>query len=1043
MRTEKAYPQPASGAAADEGPGDPEAQSTAGRRLLGTSSLARLARFARHRGPAVLLTTVERSALFRDTGVFGAAHSIDPDLADWFDKHEKVILTLPQAVMPMPAEPARYALELRVGGSLRRDALLERLLLYGYERDATPGFTVRGDTVELYLGEAGEATGADDVLRLEFFGDELDGLQLGGKALQSFTVGPRDLDRLLEAEEEDGGEAWTGTVLSSLPGTVFVDAPELIDGELGEMAEPIWQELQRRDVVSFGRDRLHLEVVAPDEQPVGYYRAKLSELANDVEGHLRDGYHVQLLLKFERSGRYLAEKVLPHLQPSWQARVQDTGRPPSNGGRLSLVLAPGVQGGYRDPVRREVLISEELIYGAQGGRKLKRLPGRAVYDAAQLSVGDYLIHPDHGIGQFMGLEPRVVVGVTRDYLQLRYAGEGKLFLPVEQLPLLRRHPGTTDDPPRLSTLGTNEWARARERARVNAQELAMELIKTYAARQVAEGVALPEVPDWEPLVEKNFPHQLTPDQRTAVDLTLRDMARPAPMDRLISGDVGFGKTEVAIRAAFRAVANGYQVVMMVPTTVLAQQHFETFSQRFDGLPLRVEVLSRFVGDRDAKAVLDGLAQGSVDVVIGTHRLLGEGVRFKRLGLLVVDEEHRFGVAQKERLKSLRANLDVLSLSATPIPRTLYMSLVGLRDVSQIMTPPEGRKPIQTLLQPYDPMTVRQAVLFEIERGGKVYYIHDRIGSMAMRAKTLAQLVPEARIGVAHGQMAADELESVMLGFQEGAFDLLLATTIVESGLDVGGANTLIIERADRLGLAQLYQLRGRVGRRQTEAWAYLFYPGRLTETAQRRLYAISELNDLGSGHLLAEKDMEIRGVGNLLGPEQHGQISAVSLEVYTELLAEEIAKLKGETPKEEGPPPVAIDLGMDARLSPVYIADDDARIAYYGRFAEATGLAEVSRLTRELREAYGPFPPEVKAWVELAKLRLLAAGKGVATVQAFMTDVQISFHQAEIDYDMRAVRDLGVPVEVTKYPPGFSLKRRGVDQERMLQAVTDLLYACG
>jgi transcription-repair coupling factor (superfamily II helicase) len=372
-----------------------------------------------------------------------------------------------------------------------------------------------------------------------------------------------------------------------------------------------------------------------------------------------------------------------------------------------------------------------------------------------------------------------------------------------------------------------------------------------------------------------------------------------------------------------------------------------------------------------------------------------------------------------------------------------MSLVGLRDVSQIMTPPEGRQPIQTLLQPYDPMTVRQAIMFELERGGRVYYIHDRVGSMGMRAKTLAQLVPEARIGVAHGQMAGDELESVMLGFQDGAFDVLLATTIVESGLDVGGANTLLIERADRLGLAQLYQLRGRVGRRETEAWAYLFYPSRLTEDAQRRLYAIAELNDLGSGHLLAEKDMEIRGVGNLLGPEQHGQISAVSLEVYTELLAEEIAKLKGEVSEPAGPPPVAIDLSLDARLSPSYLVDGDERIAMYGRFAGARGLAEVSRLAREMREAYGPFPAEVRHFVELAKLRLLAAGKGVATITEHMTDVQVAFHRSDIDYDARAVREISVRIERTQYPPGFSLKRRGVDGERMLQAISELLYACG
>jgi transcription-repair coupling factor (superfamily II helicase) len=1011
-------------------------QVGAGHRWLGLPSVARLARFARHVGPAVLLTTADRVGGFRDAGVFAALTTVDPTLGDWHERHDKVVLTVEHALQAFPLDPEGYALTLRVGASVARDDLLDRLRRYGYERDEAPGYTVRGDAVELRTSTDPDV----GVVRLEFFGDEVDGLTRDGAPLGAYTLGPRDAAALAAAEADDddaAAAAWSGSVLGALPGTVYLDAPELYDGVLGDAAARLWGVLRGREVESFGRDPLPLEVGAAEEVTLGYYRAKLDDFAAEAETWLRDGYAVHVLLKFERTGRYLRERVLEHLDPAWHARVAD--RP----GSLSFVLAPGTHGGYRDPGRREVVVTEDLLYGAQGGRRLKRLPGRAVHDAAQLTVGDYLIHPDHGIARFQGLEARQVVGATRDYLVLRYAGEGKLYLPVEQLPLLRRHPGTTDDPPRLSTLGTNEWARARERARVNAEAMAAELIKTYAARQVAEGLAFPDAPEWAPMVERNFPYVLTPDQRIAVEATLADMARPVPMDRLISGDVGFGKTEVAIRAAFRAVANGHQVAMMVPTTVLAQQHFETFAERFAGLPVRVEVLSRFSSDREAKGVVDGLADGRVDVVIGTHRLLGEGVRFKRLGLLVVDEEHRFGVGQKERLKALRAHLDVLSLSATPIPRTLYMSLVGLRDVSQIMTPPEGRQPIQTLLQPYDPMTVRQAIMFELERGGKTYYIHDRIGSMGMRAKTLAQLVPEARIGVAHGQMAADDLEGVMLGFQEGAFDVLLATTIVESGLDVAGANTLLIERADRLGLAQLYQLRGRVGRRRTEAWAYMFYPARLSETAQRRLYAIAELNDLGSGHLLAEKDMEIRGVGNLLGPEQHGQISAVSLEVYTELLAEEIAKLKGEAPKEVGPPPVAIDLGLDARLSPSYVVDDDERIAMYGRFAEAAGLAEISGLARTLREAYGPFPTEVKNFVELAKLRLLAAGKGVATIQAHLTDVQVSFHRSDIDYDPRAVRELGVQAERTTYPPGFSLKRRGVTPERMLQAVVDLLYACG
>ncbi|MDZ7708157.1 MAG: transcription-repair coupling factor [Trueperaceae bacterium] len=1005
--------------------------SASGVRELGLPSVARLARFARHPGEAVLLTTSDRAERFESAGAFGVAAALDPDLDVWSDRPEKVVLTLDHALRAFPRDPARYRTVFEVGGSHPRDELLTTLDAFGYPRDETPGTAVHGDSVTIFLTEDPEGP----QLRLGFFGDELDELRLNGREVAAHVLSPRRDAPLFEEDEE----GWDGTVLEALPGTVFLDVPELYAGTASDTeAERLWTHLAERSVVSFGRDPLTLDARPSSLTPLPYYRARLDEFAADAEGWLRDGYAVTLLLRFERTGRYLTERVVGHLAHRWGNGVSD------RAGELTLALAGRPEGGYRDDAQREVVLTEDLLYGHQGGRKLRRLPGRAVQDASQLTVGDYLIHPDHGVALFQGLESRQVLGVARDYLKLRYAAEGRLFLPVEQLPLLRRHPGTSDVPPKLSTLGTNEWSRAKEKARVSAQELAAELIKTYAKRQVSQGTAFPQQPEWDPLVEKNFPFVLTPDQATSVSDTLADMERSIPMDRLISGDVGFGKTEVAIRAAMRAVANGHQVAMLVPTTVLAKQHYDTIAERVAGLPVNVALLSRFTSDAGARAALTGLADGTVDVVIGTHRLLNEGIKYESLGLLIIDEEHRFGVGQKEKLKALRANLDVLSLSATPIPRTLYMSLVGLRDVSQIMTPPEGRQPIQTVLQPYDPMTVRSAIVHELERGGKTYYIHDRIGSMSMRARTLQQLVPEARIGVAHGQMAADELEAIMLGFEEGAFDVLLATTIVESGLDVAGANTLIIERADRLGLAQLYQLRGRVGRRQTEAWAYLLYPGRLTEQAQRRLYAIAELNDLGSGHLLAEKDMEIRGVGNLLGPEQHGHVSAVSLEVYTELLAEEVSKLKGEE-KAEKRPAVSLDLNLDARLTPAYLPDDDERIAFYGRLAEAEGLAEVSRIARELRSARGPFPPEVKAFLELVKLRLLAEGKGVAAISEHMTDVQVTFRANfdELDYDPRKLRDLAFTAEATRYPPGFSVKKRGLASADVPQALQQLLYAVG
>lgn len=1008
--------------------------NTTSKRLLGLPAAARLMLFARHEGPAVLITTADRLDLFRQSGVFAEPSSLNPGLSDWPEKREKVVLDLSTALRAFPVSPERYALTLELGQDYPREALLERLVSYGYARDEQPGFVVRGDTVTLYLDGEGRE------LRLEFFGDELDTLTLAGEAVERFTLSPLENAQL---DEDDG---WTSRLIEALPGTVFLDSSELFAGETDPVQLAwLWEHLSQekpgeREVVSFGRDPLALPDSRSEIEPLGYFRGKLSSFAKDAALWLEGGYSVTLLLRFERTGRYLQEKVLEGIDVRWGNRVS------THPGALELVVGADTRGGYRDASREEIVLSEDLLYGYQGSRPggfgSKKLPGRRVQDTVQLSVGDYLIHPDHGIGRFIGLEPRQVLGVTRDYLILRYAGEGKLYLPVEQLPLLRRHPGTTDDPPRLSTLGTNEWARAREKARVNAQELAGKLIRTYAERQIQRGLSMPANPEWDVLIEENCPFVLTPDQKSGVAATWRDMAREIPMDRLISGDVGFGKTEVAIRAAHRAVGHGKQVAMLVPTTVLAAQHFETYQERFSGLPVRLELLSRFSSDREAREIVKGLKDGTVDIVIGTHRLLSEEIKFKDLGLLIVDEEHRFGVGQKERMKAMKANLDVLSLSATPIPRTLYMSLVGLRDVSQIMTAPAGRKPIQTVLQPFDGMVAREAIMFELERGGKTFYIHDRVGSMGSKALWLQKLVPEARIGVAHGQMSGDELEEVMLNFTEGAYDILLATTIVESGLDVAGANTLLIERADKLGLAQLYQLRGRVGRRSTEAWAYLLYPGRLTEQAQRRLYAIAELNDLGSGHLLAEKDMEIRGVGNLLGPEQHGHISAVSLEVYTEMLAEEIAKLKGEAATETRKA-VAIDLSLDARLSPSYIADDDARIAFYGRLSETDSLAEVGRVQREMRERYGPLPSEVQAFTDLVKLRLLAAQKGVVTIAEHMTDVQLSFAGESLDYDARKLKDLPFTAEATRYPPGFSIKKRGVKGNDLINAISDVLYLCG
>ncbi|RTR25192.1 DEAD/DEAH box helicase [Deinococcus radiophilus] len=1019
--------------------------------------VARAALFAAHPGPAVLLTTPERLSLYASAGALGSPVIVNPGLADWDTRPEHVVLDVNTAIDLFPSDPAAHALSLRVGESYPREALLARLEALGYERGEEPGYELHGDTLELRLAPGiGLPAGAEEEvwIRAEFFGDELDTLRrlepggLSGEKITVFTLEP--------GEEYLSETKWDSSRLAGLPGRVFLDAPEFYASSLGVLVDTLWEALQGRDITSFGRAPLPLTDFDLGLQTLPFYRARLTELEKDVHEWRGAGYRVFLLVRHDRTAQYLAGRLLGEGPDDTGVDIPWLNLPRVREGELGFLRALG-EGGFVIPEYKTVVLTEDLIYGFQGGSALrgKKMAGKPVTDALGLHVGDFLIHPEHGIGQFQGLETRTVLGVTRDYLNLEYRGGSRLSVPIEQLSLLRRHPGTTDDPPRLSSFDKKDWSRAKARAQKNAEEVAARLLVQYAARQVTPGTAFGPLPEWDEQIEQNFEHELTADQETALRDTLRDLEKGHPADRLISGDVGFGKTEVALRAAHRVVGHGAQVAMLVPTTLLADQHLQTFRQRFEGLPVRVEGLSRFTSDKEARTILAGLAKGTVDIVIGTHRLISGDIEFKNLGLIIVDEEHRFGVGQKEKLRAMRGlpsvpengklelpeglkAVDTLSLSATPIPRTLYMSMVGLRDMSSIQTPPKGRRPIQTVLTPFDPVTVRDAIIGEIERGGKVFYIHDRIASIGARSLYLRGLVPEARIGVAHGRMNEEELEEIMQGFEEGAFDVLLSTTIVETGLDIPEANTILIERADRLGLAQLYQLRGRVGRRSQTAYAYLFYPPRMTENAQRRLWAISDLQDLGTGHLLAEKDMEIRGVGNILGEEQHGQVQAVSIDVYTEMLAEAVAKLKGE--ELQPVPSVTIDLPVSARLDPEYFAlDEEARIATYGRLSEARTLQAVSRVERDLRKRFGPPSPEVQNFIDLARLRMLAVHKRVTEVRDTMTHIQVTFNYKSLDYDAAGLRRFPHKTEVTTFPPALNLDKRGLKPDDYLKVLLDVL----
>lgn len=656
-------------------------------------------------------------------------------------------------------------------------------------------------------------------------------------------------------------------------------------------------------------------------------------------------------------------------------------------------------------------------------RRVRRKPARPEVFFADLSAGDYVVHMDFGIGVFQGLVKATIDGAEREYLRVDYAGEDAVYVPVHQADRLSRYIGASDRAPELHRLGTADWTRVKERARKAAVDVAKDLLALYSARQVVPGFAFSTDTEWQAELEASFPYIETPDQLEAIADVKADMEKPRPMDRLICGDVGYGKTEVALRAAFKAVMDGKQVAVLVPTTVLAQQHFTTFKRRLAPFPVRVEMLSRFLTAREQQEVLKGLLAGTVDIVIGTHRLLSNDVMFKDLGLLVIDEEQRFGVTHKERLKQMRTEVDVLTMTATPIPRTLYMALTGARDMSTIDTPPEERLPIKTHVGQYDETLIRKAILRELDRGGQVFFVHNRVRGIEQIRQRLERLVPEAIFAVGHGQMPERELEQVMVDYAEGNVDVLVCTTIIESGLDIPNANTIVINRADRFGLAQMYQLRGRVGRGANRAYAYFLYGRnvRVSETARRRLQAILEASDLGAGFSVAMRDLEIRGAGDLLGTRQHGHIAAVGFDLYCRLLAQAVSELKGEAPRllteemrsytlplEQN---VQITLPLDASLPEEYVPDDALRLQLYRRLSEITRLDEIAAMEAELKDRFGPLPVPALNLLYQLRLKVIALQ---AQVEAIVVEYkEVAIRSEALEYINRGVLQQALGERIT------------------------------
>ena len=713
------------------------------------------------------------------------------------------------------------------------------------------------------------------------------------------------------------------------------------------------------------------------------YRGDTEAAVNEISKRIRDGWRVVVMAEGRGTADRIAEVLGEHALPLRSLPTLD--EPPPIG--LGTIVTGQLSHGFvADRIRLAVFTAADLSGQRVTDRASRKMPARRKnqIDPLELVSGDPVVHSQHGVGRYVEMVQRTVAGATREYLVIEYAPSrrgqpgDRLYVPMDSLDQVTRYVG--GESPTLDRLGGADWAKRKGRARRAVREIAAELIKLYAARQATRGHAFSPDTTWQRELEDAFAFVETPDQLGAIEDVKRDMEQIVPMDRLICGDVGYGKTEIAVRAAFKAVQDGKQVAILVPTTLLVQQHYATFADRYASFPVNVAPLSRFSSEGEAKTTIEGLADGKVDVVVGTHRLLSDEVRFKDLGLVVIDEEQRFGVEHKERLKRLRTAVDVLAMSATPIPRTLEMAVTGIREMSTIMTPPEERHPVLTFAGPYDDAQVTAAIRRELLREGQVFYVHNRVQSIDKAARRIADLVPEARVVTAHGQMSEHRLEQVMIDFWERRADVLVCTTIVEAGLDISTANTLLIERSDLLGLSQLHQLRGRVGRGRDRGYAYFLYPPEkpLTETAYDRISTIAAHSDLGSGTAIAMKDLEIRGSGNLLGGEQSGHIAEVGFDLYIQLVGEAVAEFRGQDVEPE--PEVRIELPVDAHLPVDYIESERLRLEMYKRLAEVRAEADVKAVEAELHDRYGTPPPEVLNLIEVARFRLLARSAGLTEI---------------------------------------------------------------
>ncbi|MBQ3553620.1 MAG: transcription-repair coupling factor [Clostridia bacterium] len=891
---------------------------------------------------------------------------------------------------------------LAVGQEQKIEDLSMRLVHMGFVREemveGRGQFSVRGGILDIFT------PGADNPYRIEFFGDEIDSIR-EFDTLSQISVSRVDSVTVSAVSENYGADDREPSILDyiSKNAFVFLDEPHKIseraEGLRWEIEETV-KSLLEKEVITESKERYihdfeqmlsqlctrdviglyalpHSCKLYRPKQTLGITMGATNSFAgkseffyNDLREWKEKDAYIFVLAGAEAKRRDLKEKIEEEgfRAAFWNEEMTEAERG-------TVYLADGsLRKGFYYPLLRMVIISDEEIFGRKTrkpGRKKKVDSASKIRNFTDLDIGDYVVHQTHGIGEYVGLDTLEVDGCRKDYLKIKYNGEDYLYVPTDQLELLQKYIGK-EGKVRLNKMGGAEFARQKAKVKASTKELAEELLRLYRARQQAEGFAFSEDTAWQGEFEAQFPYEETEDQLRSIVEVKADMESTRPMDRLLCGDVGYGKTEIALRAAFKAVQDSKQVAYLAPTTVLSMQHFNTFCQRMKDYPIQIEMLSRFRTPTEQKKILKRLKSGETDIVIGTHRLLGKDVEFRDLGLLVVDEEQRFGVKHKERLKEIKNNVDVLTLSATPIPRTLHMSMVNIRDMSILTQPPEERYPVQTFVMEHNPAIVLDAVRKELARGGQVYYLHNRVDSIAACARRISEAIPDARVRFAHGQMPEDELEDIMMDMLEGEIDVLVCTTIIETGLDIPNVNTIVIEDADRMGLAQLYQLKGRVGRSSRRAFAYLTYrPMKtLNETAVKRLQAIREFTEFGSGFKIAMRDLEIRGAGNILGDEQHGHMDSVGYDMYCRLLSESVDELSGK-PKEEPWSPV-VDMTVEAYIPPRYIKNHSMRLDIYKKIAAVEDSQDYMDVLDEMIDRFGEPPASVVALLDVAVMKALA-----------------------------------------------------------------------